>query len=182
MGVISYIRKEIDVIKKRDPAIRSAWEVLIYPGFQALLYYRIAHRFYKQKHYFLARWLSQRAAKKTRIEIHPGAVIGEGCFIDHGCGIVIGETAVIGNHVTLYQGVTLGGTGKEQGKRHPTLQDHVLVGAGTQILGALTIGHHTKIGAGCVVLKDIPAYCTVVGDLGKIVKVQQPEIQTMERK
>lgn len=175
MRLISYIKKEIDVIKERDPAFRSFWEVCLYPGFQALLYYRIAHRLYKRKHYFSARWLSQRVAKKTRIEIHPGAVIGEGCFIDHGCGIVIGETAVLGNDVTLYQGVTLGGTGKEQGKRHPTLEDHVLVGAGTQILGAITIGHHAKIGAGSVVLHDVPAYSTVVGVLGRIVKVQKPE-------
>lgn len=170
MGMMSYIKEEIQVIKERDPAVHSNIEVLLYPGFKALLYYRIAHRFYKKEKYFLARWLSQRAARKTGIEIHPGAVIGKGCFIDHGNGIVIGETAVLGDNVTLYQGVTLGGTGKEKGKRHPSLQDHVMVGAGTRILGAVTIGRNTKIGAGSVVVKDMPENCTVVGIPGKVIK------------
>lgn len=170
MGIIAYIKEEIHVIEERDPAFRSNIEVLLYPGFKALLYYRIAHRLYQKKRFFMARWLSQHAAKTTGIEIHPGARIGKGCFIDHGNGIVIGETAILGNHVTLYQGVTLGGTGKDKGKRHPSLKDNVMVGAGTRILGAVTIGENTKIGAGSVVLDDIPANCTVVGIPGKIVR------------
>lgn len=170
MEIIAYIKEEIHVIEERDPAFRSNIEVLLYPGFKALLYYRIAHRLYQKKRFFMARWLSQHAAKTTGIEIHPGARIGKGCFIDHGNGIVIGETAILGNHVTLYQGVTLGGTGKDKGKRHPSLKDNVMVGAGTRILGAVTIGENTKIGAGSVVLDDIPANCTVVGIPGKIVR------------
>lgn len=171
MGVMSYIREEIQVIKQRDPAFRSHIEVVLYPGFKALLYYRIAHYLYIRKKYFLARWISQHAARKTGIEIHPGAVIGKGCFIDHGNGVVIGETAVLGNNITLYQGVTLGGTGKERGKRHPSLQDNVMVGAGVRILGAVTIGRNSKIGAGSVVVNDIPENCTVVGIPGRVIKV-----------
>lgn len=172
MRLISYIRQEIQVIQERDPALHSSIEAVLYPGFRALVTYRFAHRLYLKEKFFLARWLSQHAARKTGIEIHPGAVIGKGCFIDHGNGIVIGETAVLGDNVTLYQGVTLGGTGKERGKRHPSLQDNVMVGAGTRILGAVTIGRNTKIGAGSVVLKDIPENCTVVGVPGRIVKQQ----------
>lgn len=123
MGMLSYIREEIRVVKERDPAIKSSMEVLLYPSFKVILRYRVAHKLYLKKHYFLARWISQRAARKTGIEIHPGAQIGKGLFIDHGSGVIIGETTVIGDNVTLYQGVTLGGTGKEQGKRHPTLED-----------------------------------------------------------
>ena len=124
MGILSYIKEEIEVIKERDPAIKSSAEVLLYPSFKAILRYRIAHKLYCRKHYFLARWISQRTVRKTGIEIHPGATIGKGLFIDHGSGVVIGETTVIGDNVTLYQGVTLGGTGKECGKRHPTLEDN----------------------------------------------------------
>lgn len=164
MGLLTYIKEEMRILRERDPALHSNMEIMLYPGFKALLYYRIAHRLYLKKRFFLARWLSQRARKKTGIEIHPGAVIGKGCFIDHGHGIVIGETAVIGNNVTLYHDVTLGGTGKEKGKRHPTLQDHVMVGAGTRILGAVTIAQYAKIGAGSVVLRDIPEGCTAVGN------------------
>ncbi|HIW22070.1 MAG TPA: serine O-acetyltransferase, partial [Candidatus Dorea intestinavium] len=123
-----------------------------------------------KKKYFLARWISQRGVRKTGIEIHPGATIGKGLFIDHGSGVIIGETAVIGNNVTLYQGVTLGGTGKEKGKRHPTLEDNVMVSAGAKILGSFTIGANSKIGAGAVVLKEVPPNCTVVGVPGKIVR------------
>ena len=126
MGMLSYIREEIRVVKERDPAIKSSMEVLLYPSFKVILRYRVAHKLYLKKHYFLARWISQRAARKTGIEIHPGAQIGKGLFIDHGSGVIIGETTVIGDNVTLYQGVTLGGTGKEQGKRHPTLEDNVM--------------------------------------------------------
>ena len=119
MGIISYIREEIQVIRERDPAIKSNMEVLLYPSFKVILHYRVAHKLYLKKHYFLARWVSQRAVRKTGIEIHPGATIGRGLFIDHGSGVIIGETTVIGDNVTLYQGVTLGGTGKEQGKGIP---------------------------------------------------------------
>ncbi len=142
-----------------------------------MLRYRIAHKLYLKKHYFLARWISQKAARKTGIEIHPGATIGKGLFIDHGSGVIIGETAIIGDNVTLYQGVTLGGTGKESGKRHPTLEDNVMVSAGAKILGSFTIGENSKIGAGSVVLKPVPPNCTVVGVPGRIVKkdnVRQP--------
>jgi serine O-acetyltransferase len=135
-----------------------------------MLRYRVAHRLYEKKHYFLARWISQKAARKTGIEIHPGATIGKGLFIDHGSGVIIGETAIIGDNVTLYQGVTLGGTGKETGKRHPTLEDNVMVSAGAKILGSFTIGENSKIGAGSVVLKPVPPNCTVVGVPGRIVK------------
>lgn len=170
MGMISYIKEEIQVIRERDPAIKSNMEVFLYPSFKAILSYRIAHRFYVKKHYFLARWISQRAVRKTGIEIHPGATIGKGLFIDHGSGVIIGETAELGDNVTLYQGVTLGGTGKEQGKRHPTLRDNVMVSAGAKVLGSFTIGENSKIGAGSVVLKEVPPNCTVVGVPGRIVK------------
>ena len=126
MGMISYVKQEIEVIRERDPAIKSNMEVFLYPSFKVILSYRVAHKLYLKKHYFWARWISQRAARKTGIEIHPGATIGKGLFIDHGTGVIIGETTIIGDNVTLYQGVTLGGTGKEQGKRHPTLKDKVV--------------------------------------------------------
>ncbi len=170
MGMIARIKEEVRVIQERDPAIKSPMEVLLYPSFQVMLRYRIAHKLYKKKHYFLARWISQKAARKTGIEIHPGATIGKGLFIDHGSGVIIGETAIIGDNVTLYQGVTLGGTGKETGKRHPTLEDNVMVSAGAKILGSFTIGENSKIGAGSVVLKPVPPNCTVVGVPGRIVK------------
>lgn len=170
MGIIARIKEEVSVIQERDPAIKSPMEVLLYPSFQVMLRYRIAHKLYLKKHYFLARWISQRAVRKTGIEIHPGATIGKGLFIDHGSGVIIGETAIIGDNVTLYQGVTLGGTGKETGKRHPTLEDNVMVSAGAKILGSFTIGENSKIGAGSVVLKPVPPNCTVVGVPGRIVK------------
>ncbi len=170
MGMIARIKEEVRVIQERDPAIKSPMEVLLYPSFQVMLRYRIAHKLYLKKHYFFARWISQKAARKTGIEIHPGATIGKGLFIDHGSGVIIGETAIIGDNVTLYQGVTLGGTGKETGKRHPTLEDNVMVSAGAKILGSFTIGENSKIGAGSVVLKPVPPNCTVVGVPGRIVK------------
>ncbi len=170
MGMIARIKEEVSVIQERDPAIKSPMEVLLYPSFQVMLRYRVAHKLYLKKHYFLARWISQKAARKTGIEIHPGATIGKGLFIDHGSGVIIGETAIIGDNVTLYQGVTLGGTGKESGKRHPTLEDNVMVSAGAKILGSFTIGENSKIGAGSVVLKPVPPNCTVVGVPGRIVK------------
>ena len=150
MGIISYVKEEIAVIRERDPAIKSNMEVFLYPTFHAILKYRLAHKLYQRKHYFWARWISQRTARKTGIEIHPGATIGKGLFIDHGTGVVIGETAILGDNVTLYQGVTLGGTGKEHGKRHPTLEDNVMVSAGAKILGSFTIGENSKVGAGSV--------------------------------
>ncbi len=171
MGFMSYIREEIDVIRERDPAIKSNMEVFLYPSFKVILSYRLAHRLFLKKHYFMARWISQRAARKTGIEIHPGAAIGKGLFIDHGSGVIIGETAELGDNVTLYQGVTLGGTGKEQGKRHPTLKDNVMVSAGAKVLGSFTIGENSKIGAGSVVLNEVPPNCTVVGVPGRIVRM-----------
>ncbi|MCR5507896.1 MAG: serine O-acetyltransferase [Lachnospiraceae bacterium] len=170
MGFIKKIKEEIRVIRERDPAIHSSMEVFLYPSFRAMLHYRLAHKFYKGKHYLLARYISQRAVRKTGIEIHPGACIGTGFFIDHGSGVVIGETTVIGNDVTLYQGVTLGGTGKETGKRHPTLEDNVMVSAGAKVLGSFTIGANSKIGAGSVVLEEVPPNCTVVGVPGRIIR------------
>lgn len=169
MSFIKFIKQEIAVIKDRDPAIKSTMEVFLYPSFWAILKYRRAHKLYLKKHFYRARRISQKAARKTGIEIHPGATIGEGLFIDHGHGVVIGETAILGDNVTLYQGVTLGGTGKEQGKRHPTIGDNVLIGAGAKILGSFTIGDNCKIGAGSVVLKDVPSNSTVVGVPGRII-------------
>ncbi len=165
-----YFKEEAAIIRERDPAIKSDWEVLLYPSFKAIWKYRKAHKLYEKGHYFRARWISQRAARKTGIEIHPGAVIGKGLFIDHGHGVVIGETTVIGDNVTLYQGVTLGGTGKETGKRHPTLEDNVMVSVGAKVLGSFTIGENSKIGAGSVVLKEVPPNSTVVGVPGCVVK------------
>ncbi|MGN0307457.1 MAG: serine O-acetyltransferase EpsC [Lachnospiraceae bacterium] len=170
MGIIKYIREEIQLIRERDAAIHSPWEVFLYPSFKVMLHYRIAHRLYLKKHYFLARWISQRGVRKTGIEIHPGAQIGKGLFIDHGNGVIIGETTIIGDNCTLYQGVTLGGTGKEQGKRHPTLGNNVMVSAGAKVLGSFTIGDNSKIGAGSVVLSEVPPGSTVVGVPGRVVK------------
>ena len=170
MGWIKSIQNEIKVIRERDPAIHSDMEVFLYPSFKVMLHYRIAHKLYLKKHYFLARWVSQRGVRKTGIEIHPGAQIGENFFIDHGNGVIIGETAIVGNNVTLYQGVTLGGTGKEHGKRHPTIGDNVMISAGAKVLGSFTIGENSKIGAGSVVLEEVPPNCTVVGVPGRVVK------------
>ncbi len=170
MNIIDFIKEEIAVIKERDPAIKTTMEVFLYPSFHAILRYRIAHWFFLRKHYFLARWISQRTVRKTGIEIHPGAQIGKGLFIDHGHGVVIGETAILGDDVTIYQGVTLGGTGKEHGKRHPTIGSNVMISAGAKILGSFTIGDNCKIGAGSVVLQEIPENCTVVGIPGRIVR------------
>ena len=171
MGLIHHVKEEFTIIKERDPAIKSPMEVLLYPSFRAMLHYRTAHKLYLQKHYFLARWISQRTARKTGIEIHPGARIGKGFFIDHGHGVVIGETTIIGDNVTLFQGVTLGGTGKETGKRHPTLEDNVMVSTGAKILGSITIGANSKIGAGSVVLRPVPPNSTVVGVPGRVVRL-----------
>ncbi len=170
MGLISFIKEEISVIRDRDPAIKKTSEVFLYPSFHAILRYRIAHWFFKYHWYFFARWISQKATRKTGIEIHPGAQIGKGLFIDHGLGVVIGETAIIGDNVTIYQGVTLGGTGKEHGKRHPTIGNNVMISAGAKVLGSFTVGDDSKIGAGSVVLREVPPNSTVVGIPGRIVK------------
>lgn len=180
MGMIKLLQDEIRIIRERDPAIHSAAEVLLYPSFKAMLHYRMAHRLYVKKHYFLARWISQRAVRKTGIEIHPGAEIGDGFFIDHGNGVIIGETAIIGNNVTLYQGVTLGGTGKEHGKRHPTVGDNVMISAGAKVLGSFTIGENSKIGAGSVVLNEVPPNSTVVGVPGRVVKRNNTALPRLE--
>ncbi len=174
MGLIKMIKEEIAIIRDRDPAIHSNWEVLLYPSFKVMLSYRRAHRHYVKGHYFRARWISQRAGHKTGIEIHPGAKIGKGFFIDHGTGTIIGETSEIGDNVTLYQGVTLGGTGKEKGKRHPTIGNNVMISAGAKVLGSITVGDNCKIGAGSVVLKDVPPNSTVVGIPGRVVKTTNP--------
>ena len=170
MGFIKNIKNEIRVIRERDPAIHSSLEVFLYPSFKVMLHYRVAHQLYKGGHFFLARWISQRAVRKTGIEIHPGAEIGENFFIDHGSGVIIGETAVVGNNVTLYQGVTLGGTGKEHGKRHPTIGDNVMISAGAKIIGSFKVGENSKIGAGSVVIEEVPPNCTVVGVPGRVVR------------
>lgn len=170
MGIIGYIKDEMQIIKERDPAIKTPFEVFLYPSFKAIIRYRIAHKLYQKKHYLLARWYSQRTVRKTGIEIHPGATIGKGLFIDHGHGVVIGETAIVGDNVTLYQGVTLGGTGKETGKRHPTIGNNVMISAGAKILGSFSVGENSKIGAGSVVLSEIPPNSTVVGVPGRVVK------------
>ena len=180
MSLISFVRDEIAIVRERDPAIKSSMEVLLYPSFKAMLHYRTAHRLYCKKHYFLARWISQRCVRKTGIEIHPGATIGRGLFIDHGAGVVIGETAILGDNVTLFQGVTLGGNGKEKGKRHPTLGDNVMVSAGAKILGSFTIGENSKIGAGSVVLQEVPPNSTVVGVPGRVVKRDNVKIPRMD--
>lgn len=176
MGFIKHIKEEFQVIQERDPAIKTPLEVLLYPSFRVMIQYRKAHKLYQNGHYFLARWISQSAARKTGIEIHPGAQIGKGLFIDHGNGVIIGETAIIGDNVTLYQGVTLGGTGKETGKRHPTLRDNVMVSAGAKVIGSFTIGENSKIGAGSVVLEEVPPNCTVVGVPGRIVKRENRKV------
>ena len=180
MGFFQHMKEEFAVIQERDPAIKSPMEVLLYPSFQVMMKYGRAHKLYEKGHYFLARWISQRAARKTGIEIHPGAQIGKGLFIDHGSGVIIGETTIIGDNVTLYQGVTLGGTGKETGKRHPTLKDNVMVSCGAKLLGSFTVGENSKIGAGAVVLEEVPPNCTVVGVPGRVVKLKNVRVPRVD--
>ena len=170
MGMIKRLKEEVAVIRQRDPAIHTAMEVFLYPSFKVMMHYRLAHKLYLKKHYFLARWVSQRGVRKTGIEIHPGAVIGKGFFIEHGNGVIFGGAAVMGDNVTLYQGVTLGGTGKEHGKRHPTVGNNVMISAGAKVLGSFKIGDNSKIGAGSVVLNEVPPGSTVVGVPGRVVK------------
>lgn len=171
LRLIKNIKRDIALIRNSDPAARNAVEILLtYPTLRAIRSYRLAHWFYVRKYYTIARIISQHARNKTGIEIHPGATIGRGLFIDHGMGVVIGETAVIGDNCLLYQGVTLGGTGKDKGKRHPTLGNNVLVGAGAKVLGPFTVGNNVKIAANAVVLNAIPDDCTAVGVPARIVR------------
>ena len=168
--MLKVIKADFSIIKERDPAARGPLEIIFcYPGFQALVAHRISHKLWTLKLPFIPRLLSQITRFITGIEIHPGAKIGKSVFIDHGMGVVIGETSEIGNRCLLYQGVTLGGTGKENGKRHPTLEENVVIGAGAKILGAIIIGTNTRIGAGSVVVKDVEADSTVVGIPGRVV-------------
>lgn len=169
--LIKFLKQEIEVVKAKDPAARNSLEILLtYSGLHAILYYKVSHWLYLHKRYTLARIVSQHARHKTGIEIHPGAKIGKGFFIDHGMGVVIGETTEIGDNCLLYQGVTLGGTGKDKGKRHPTLGNNIMVGSGAKVLGPIHIGDNTKIAANAVVLKDVPADCTAVGVPAQVVK------------
>ena len=170
-AIISQIKNDVESVKQRDPAAKSSVEILLlYSGVHAILAYRVAHKLYLSEHYFSARLVSQVARRLTGIEIHPGATIGKRLFIDHGMGLVIGETTEIGDDCTLYQGVTLGGTGKDLGKRHPTLGNNVMVGAGAKVLGPVKIGDNAKIAAGAVVLNEIPEQSTAVGIPAKVVK------------
>lgn len=180
--MLERLKRDIEVVFDRDPAARSSLEVLLcYSGLHAIWMYRIANYFFKRGWVILPRMISNFGRFLTGIEIHPGATIGEGLFIDHGTGVVIGETAELGDNVTLYQGVTLGGTGKEKGKRHPTIGNNVVVASGAKVLGSFKVGDYAKIGAGSVVLREVPPYSTVVGIPGKVVcmygeKVNRPEV------
>jgi len=163
MGILSLIK----MIRKSDPAIGSSIEVFLYQGLWAVIFHKISHSLYRGRHFFLSRLVSQLARLLTGIEIHPGAILGDRVFIDHGAGVVIGETCVIGNNVVIYQGVTLGGTGKNTGKRHPTIGNNVVIGAGASVLGPIKVGCNSKIGANTVVLKNVPAGTTIVGEQGR---------------
>lgn len=176
------LKDDIYSIKQRDPAATSSLMVfLLYPGLRAVMAHRKAHWFYKRGNFFIARYISQRTARKTGIEIHPGAKIGKRLFIDHGVGVVIGETAEIGNDVTLYQGVTLGGTGKDTGKRHPTIGDNVMIGAGAKVLGPFKVGNNSRIAAGSVVLSEIPENSTAVGSPARIVKRDGQRVDDLDQ-
>lgn len=171
ISMFKFIKEQIDTIKKRDPAIKSTLEVFLYPSFRVQIYHRISKFFYNHKMHFIARLISEHAKRRTGIEIHPGAKIGKGLFIDHGTGVVIGQTAIIGNNVTMFHGVTLGGTGNEKTKkRHPTIGNNVFIGSGAKILGNINIGNNVKIGANAVVLNDVEEGKTVVGIPGYVVK------------
>ncbi|WRP06728.1 serine O-acetyltransferase [Rossellomorea aquimaris] len=171
-------KEDIEVVFDQDPAARNYFEVILtYSGLHAIWAHRIAHAFFKRKFFFIARVISQVSRFFTGVEIHPGAKIGRRFFIDHGMGVVIGETCEIGDNVTLFQGVTLGGTGKEKGKRHPTVQDNALIATGAKVLGSIVVGENSKVGAGSVVLKDVPPNSTVVGIPGKVVIQDGVKIQ-----
>ena len=176
------LKSDINAILERDPAARSKAEVFfLYSGFKAVRSHRKAHWFYNHNHKFIARWISQRSRHKTGIEIHPAAKIGKGLFIDHGMGVVIGETTVIGDNCTIYQNVTLGGTGKDTGKRHPTLGNNVLVGSGAKVLGPFKVGDNARIAAGAVVLSEVPANATAVGVPARIVKLNGIRSETLDQ-
>ena len=176
------LREDIACVKARDPAARSFFEIyFLYPGLKAIRLHRLANKFYSRKLYFLARWVSQRVSRKTGIEIHPAAKIGKRFFIDHGTGVVIGETAIIGDDVTIYQGVTLGGTGKDVGKRHPTIGNNVMIGSGAKVLGPLNIGDNSRIAAGAVVLSDIPSNSTAVGVPARVVKRDGMRVEELDQ-
>lgn len=176
------LREDIACVKARDPAARSAFEIyFLYPGLKAIRLHRLANKFYRHNMFFMARLISQRASKKTGIEIHPAVKIGKRFFIDHGTGVVIGETAVIGDDVTVYQGVTLGGTGKDTGKRHPTIGNNVMIGAGAKVLGPLEIGDNSRIAAGAVVLTDIPSNSTAVGVPARVVKKDGVRVDDLDQ-
>ena len=176
------MKADLQAAMDGDPAARSKLEVfLLYSGYKAVRKYRRAHWFYQHNMKLIARYLSQRARHKTGVEIHPGATIGKGLFIDHGMGVVIGETTVIGDYCLLYQNVTLGGTGKDHGKRHPTLGDHVLVGSGAKVLGPFKVGDNSRIAAGAVVLNEIPANCTAVGVPAHVVRVNGMRPETLDQ-
>jgi serine O-acetyltransferase len=176
------IKQDLEVAMQKDPAARSKAEVFFtYGGFKALFRYRIAHWFYNHHMKTIATIISAGSRRKYGVDIHPAAQIAGGVFIDHAVGVVIGETAVIGTNVLLYQGVTLGGTGKEEGKRHPTIEDNVMISAGAKVLGNITIGHDSKIGAGSVVLKSIPPHCTVVGVPGKVVRMNNEKVDDVDQ-
>ncbi len=180
--MFSHLRSDIKAIRERDPAARSAWEVFfMYSGFHAVCWHRVAHWLYKKRIFGLARFISQTCRFWTGIEIHPGATIGRGLFIDHGMGVVIGETTEIGDNCTIYQGVTLGGTGKETGKRHPTLGNNVMVGSGAKILGPFTVGDNSKIAAGAVVLNEVPPNSTCVGVPARIVKINDKKVSDLDQ-
>lgn len=170
-GLVTFwqtLKQDFQIIFERDPAARNWLEVICcYPGLHALVLHRLAHALHRRRVSFLPRFISHLARLFTGIEIHPGAQIGQGVFIDHGMGVVIGETAIVGDYTLIYQGVTLGGTGKETGKRHPTVGNHVVVGAGAKVLGNIEIGDHARVGAGSIVLRDVPAHCTAVGVPGR---------------
>lgn len=171
------IKEDIKLVKERDPAARNTFEILLtYSGLHAVMFYRVSHVFYRYKFYTVARIISQFARAVTGIEIHPGAKIGRGFFIDHGSGVVIGETTEIGDNCLIYQGVTLGGTGKEKGKRHPTLGNNVMVGAGARVLGPFKVGDNAKIAANAVVLEEVPPNCTAVGVPARIVRCNGKKI------
>lgn len=180
MHLFKRIRSDVKTVLDRDPAARGFWEVFfLYSGVKAIRHYRIAHWFYNKKLFFIARYISQRARRITGVEIHPAAVIGDGVFIDHGMGVVIGETTVIGNNCTIYQGVTLGGTGKDKGKRHPTIGNNVVIGSGAKVLGPFRVGDNSKIAANAVVLSEVPDNCTVVGVPGRIVKKNNVKVNVV---
>lgn len=180
--IIKTVKDEIQSVKEKDPAARSSLEILVnYSGLHAVLFHRVAHWFYKKKFFFVARIISQISRFITGIEIHPGAKIGKGLLIDHGSGVVIGETAEIGDNCLIYQGVTLGGTGKECGKRHPTLGNNVMVGAGARILGPFKVGDNAKIASNAVVLEEVPANATAVGVPARIVRVKGKRVQDLDQ-